>query len=586
MLKEEIYNPLDQYREVYKEKFLGVAASTFEELATASGVDVAENKATCDEIRRLTTILEKTKARQTLWCIICVLMYCLIVAGAVLVYNIVNSDYTCFNLDYDTNVIILTSTIIAAVSFLCSLIFWVHPKLRVIGNERKTLEAKIRELIDKAWQQMEPLNKLYDWDIFARMMSETVPKLEFDPFFTTQRLADLKRVYGWDDSFNQGRSVLYSHSGLINGNPFVLCRTKKMEMGSKTYYGHKTIHWTSRYRDTNGKWRTAHHTQVLTGSYTAPYPGYYEKTRLIYGNIAAPDLCFDRTKNTFSSEQGSLSFKWKLRKLKKQAEKKNSNFVLMQNEDFEVLFNTANRNHEQQFRLLFTPLAQESMLALLRDNKEGYGDDFDFSKKKMINIIVSDHIQSIEFDMDPARYRHYDFEFAKDNFVKLNAKYFRAMYFCLAPLLCVPMYQQIRTRENIYGYGSEAKSAFWEHESLANFWGEDHFKHPLCVTDSILKTSQRDYGNGSSVITVHAHGYKAVQRMYYDKVWGGDGRQHTVPVEWYEYLPVVGTGNIYMNEDTKNDTNLTPVQRQTHIFNRLCDVGGSGVYRRHIASHL
>lgn len=74
--------------------------------------------------------------------------------------------------------------------------------------------------------------------------------------------------------------------------------------------------------------------------------------------------------------------------------------------------------------------------------------------------------------------------------------------------------------------------------------------------------------------------------MYYDKVWGGDGRLHTVPVEWYEYLPVVGTGNIYMNEDTKNDTNLTPVQRQTHIFNRLCDVGGSGVYRRHIASHL
>ena len=65
------------------------------------------------------------------------------------------------------------------------------------------------------------------------MMSKTVPRLEFDPYFTTQRLADLRKSYGWDDSFNAERSVVYSHSGLINGNPFVICRTRKMEMGTK-----------------------------------------------------------------------------------------------------------------------------------------------------------------------------------------------------------------------------------------------------------------------------------------------------------------------------------------------------------------
>lgn len=584
--KEEIYNPLDKYRKVYKEKFLEVAAETFEELASASGLNVAKNKATCDELYSRTTILKKTKTKQVLWRLLCTMMYCLVVIAAIMVWHIVNSNYTSFTQSYDTNICIMILIIAAAIVILCLLIFKVHPKLKAIGTERDQLETRIQELTNMAWGQMDSLNKLYDWDIFARMMSKTVPKLEFDPFFTIQRLADLKQVYNWDESFNEGRSVLYSHSGLINGNPFVLCRTKKMEMGTKTYYGHKTIHWTTHYRDSNGKSQTQHHTQVLTGSYTAPYPEYYEKTRLIYGNIAAPDLCFSRTKNTFSSEQGSLSFKWKLHKLKKQAEKSTSNFVLMQNEKFEVLFNTVNRNHEQQFRLLFTPLAQESMLALLRDKEEGYGDDFDFLKNNMINIIVSDHIQSIEFDMNPAKFHHYDFELAKQNFMNLNANYFRAIYFCLAPLLCVPMYQQIRTKENIYGYGSKAKSAFWEHEALANFWGEKHFKHPQCATENILKTNERCLDNGNSVITVYAHGYKSVHRIYYDKVWGGDGRLHTVPVEWYEYLPVVGSGNIYMNEDTTDDSNLSPTQRQAHISNYLNRAGENGIYRRHIVSHL
>lgn len=585
-LKEEIYNPLDQYREVYKEKFLGVAARTFEELATASGVDVAANKATCDEIRRLTSLLEQTKSRQTRWRWLCGTLYVLIIVGGYVAWNIFDSGYSSFNLSYNENIVILTATAAAIFGMTSALFVNVHPRLGEIGKERERLEGRIKELTEQAWQQMEPLNRMYDWDIFARMMSETVPKLEFDPFFTEQRLADLKRVYGWDGSFNAERSVLYSHSGLINGNPFVLCRTRKMEMGTKTYYGSKTIHWTTRERGADGKWHTVHHSETLTASITAPYPEYYEKTRLIYGNIAAPDLCFDRTKNTFSGEQGSLTYKWKLRKLRKQAEKEGSNFVLMQNEDFEVLFNTANRNNEQQFRLLFTPLAQQSMLQLLRDEKEGYGDDFDFSKERMINVIIPDHIQEIEFDMDPANYCHYDFEYARENFVKLNAEYFRAMYFCMAPLLCVPMYQQIRTRENIYGYDEKAKSAFWEHEALANFWGEDRFKHPRCATQNILKTQERRLEDGKSEITVHAHGYQALRRIYYESKWGGDGRLHTIPVVWYEYLPVTGTGRIFINEDTHDDTRLSPRERQSHIASRLSDVGGSGIYRRHIASRL
>lgn len=54
---------------------------------------------------------------------------------------------------------------------------------------------------------------------------------------------------------------------------------------------------------------------------------------------------------------------------------------------------------------------------------------------------------------------------------------------------------------------------------MANFWGEDRFKHPSCVTDSILKTEKREVGKGDSVITVYAYGYRRMQRLTYVSVW-------------------------------------------------------------------
>ena len=136
-----------------------------------------------------------------------------------------------------------SETIISIILFIilvvAILFIKIHPLLKSIKKERDQLSATIDQLKNEAWEQMSPLNSLYDWDIFTRMMSQTIPKLEFDPYFTTQRLADLRATYNWDDSFNRERSVLYSHSGLINGNPFVICRTRKMEESSKTYYGYK-----------------------------------------------------------------------------------------------------------------------------------------------------------------------------------------------------------------------------------------------------------------------------------------------------------------------------------------------------------
>ena len=574
---EDIYDPLDEYVHVFRDRFKQVAKDTFAQLAEEAKVDVEANRETCRQIYETEESIDSLTSdiSRTTFC--CVALWALVVMGGVAVYVLYDG--------LPTWQVILLVLLLALLVTLLLTVF--HPRLRKQKDERDDLEQTADDFRNEAWRQMEPLNRLYDWDVLTRMMTKTVPRLEFDPYFTTQRLADLQHVYGWDGTFNRERSVIYSHSGLINGNPFVLCRTRKMEMGAKTYYGHLTIYWTTEERDSDGKYHTVHHSETLTAEVTAPYPEYYEKTRLFYGNTAAPDLIFYRRKSGMADKEGSLSYWWKRRRLKsKSRDLSNLDFAMMTNEEFEVAFDTSNRNNNQQFALLFTPLAQKNMLKLLKDYEAGYGDDFDFDKNRMINTIISDHIQSFDLDMNPDQYRQFDYAKAERDFFEINVRHFRAIYFCLAPLLCVPMYQQIRPLQAIYGKDMPRHSAFWEHEALANFWGQDHFKHPGCVTDCILKTHEDRGADGKSTITVYAHGYRAEERVSFVSKWGGDGHMHNVPVYWDEYIPVTGQGSLRMAEDN-TPTNLdAPPSQRIHHINDVLGKTGMSVYRRHIASKL
>lgn len=576
-MQKDIYDPLTEYVNVYRHKFKEVAEKTFAELAAEAQVDVEKNRETCRRIYSEEDSLSKVEAGirwQKVWR---VLLWLCVAVGFIVGFTMYDV------LDY-VDLLIVGFVIFGALGLLFTDI---NPKIKEMKSERDKLTAKVDKLKKEAWQQMAPLNNLYDWDVLTRMMTKTVPRLEFDPYFTTQRLADLKATYGWSDSFNAGRSVVYSHSGLINGNPFVICRTRKMEMGTKTYYGEKTIHWTTEETDSDGKTRTVHHSETLVASVTAPYPEYFEKTRLIYGNTAAPDLIFYRKQSGLADSEGSLKFKMKRHSLRKKSrDLSNADFAMMTNEEFEVAFDTSNRNNNQQYALLFTPLAQESMMNLLKDDKVGFGDDFDFGKQRMINVIFSKHMQSLNLDMNPQQYKGFDYDKAEADFYAINSRYFRAIYFCFAPLLCVPMYQQIRPQEDIYGRNMQQHSSFWEHEALANFWGQGRFKHPSCVTNCILKTEQVQTIGDNSTIKVNAYGYRTEQHLEYVSKWGGDGHLHHVPVYWDEYLPVTGSGMIYLKEDNNfKDDSLTQRQRLGHIHSVLTE-NNLNIYRRHIASRV
>ena len=85
----------------------------------------------------------------------------------------------------------------------------------------------------------------------------------------------------------------------------------------------------------------------------------------------------------------------------------------MSNTRFEVLFGALDRTNEVQFRELFTPLAQTNMVDLIL-SKTGYGDDFNFRKRRRMNEIVSEHSQGRVMNLVPKDYTSYSFDFIKE----------------------------------------------------------------------------------------------------------------------------------------------------------------------------
>ena len=573
---EDILNPVEQFQ-AYKEKFSEIAEKTFDELTEASGVDIEANRILCKETQELKANNKKISKELKLWTVLCVFMW--IVAAVCVIICVADG--------FKSGWLIPTLCILGCVSMLVLLFWKIHPIIKKYKTIIKDQDALIKNKEQEAWDMMSPLNKLYDWDVFNRMMTQAVPRLEFDPYFTNQRLADLVNSYGWDENFSKERSVVFSQSGLINGNPFVIARTRKMEWGTKEYKGSLTVEWTTVEIDSNGKKTKHHHSETLRASVHKPYPEYYEKTRLIYGNTAAPDLNFTRDVNDDKLEVGSRAYKRKLKEIEKFSKDLKNDFAMASNEEFEVLFTTMNRNNNQQYFLLFTPLAQENMINLIRDKEQGYGDDFQFMKHRKLNTLTAAHMQDLPLDMDPRMFWKNNYDEAKQVFLETTCENFRAIYFGFAPLLSIPMYQQIRPVSAIYGTDMPRRSSYWEHESIANYWGEEKFADPSCATSCILKTSESRNDDGTVEVKVRAYGYRAEARVDYVSKYCSNGNYYDVPVHWEEYIPVMGTGTFEMKEDVVDERpDIDPISRLEETNQKLNAFGEDSIFRRHITSRI
>ncbi len=568
---EDVYEPLARYRDEFRENFAALTREKFKELTKRSGVDVRANRALVAQIGKLQREADSASTKKT--CYGCLMAVGFVGAVAALIGAIA------------TNGTGSEAQGLCILGIVAGLILGIAmiPLFKAVAELFASLESQVAAKKGVAWKQMEPLNRLFTWDVTVKLIEATVPRLEFDPYFTADRLASLHSQYGWDDSFNDGKSIIFAQSGVINGNPFVFGHYLDMEWGEKTYEGTKEISWTEWEEDADGRRRPVRRYETLRAHVTKPIPVYGEHKLLIYGNDAAPNLSFSRQPSGLTGKDGefwsSIRKKWRLSRLKAYSRNltDDSDFTLMSNHEFETWFHAKDRDHEVEFRLLFTPVAQTQMLNLMKDTTVGYGDDFTFIKRKKVNMLFSQHLDEATIDTDPSRFHNWDYDAAFAFFVYFNERYFKDAYFAMAPLLAIPLYQQMRTHEDIWKdvLGRKA-SSFWEHEAVANYHGESKFKHPSCITRSILKTHVVQREGGESTIAVTAHGYRGEERVDHEEVYGGDGKWHKVAVHWTEYLPVQRTSNMCLSErGTPSD-----------LFKRRAILSCESAFRRSILSYL
>ncbi|NNG23733.1 MAG1210 family protein [Telluria aromaticivorans] len=576
---DDVHEPLEQYASYFKTAHVTNTSEFFEDLVRRSGVDENANIQTVGQLRELEAQAAGAGSTNKWWRVL--RFVTIMVAVLTALYVVAN---------YSWPWLVVPGIVFAPA---------IHVLNRVINDSDAQLK-RLREACDEkravAWGQMAPLNCLFDWDIVAKLMQKTVPRIAFDPYFSNGRMDELRKSFGWADHLGDAHSIVFSHSGVLNGNPFILARTLSHWMGSKTYHGGLDISWTEQYRNSQGKWETRTHHETLRASIERPFPEYENQTFIVYGNEAAPDLVFSRQPSKLSKLEDGLFDKWRTNRAIKKLEAKSRDvgegktFTVMSNREFDALFDATDRNHEVQFRLLFTPLAQQEMLKLLKDSQTGFGDTYVFEKTQMINVVEPRHMRRTDISGDPQKFHAYELAHARMFFNGYYNDFFRSFYFGIAPLLAIPLYQQHRPHADIYKDTYSHKPCSWEHEAIANYHGEAVFSHPECVTRNILKTSMQHEADGSQNVRVTASGFGSIGRIHHVSVRGGDGRSHQVPVRWDEYFEVQNSANMLVRETISpgevsrdaatdgNDVALPPAFLQRGID------AGKAVLRRSIVS--
>ena len=528
-----IFNPLEEYNTKFKALHLDNINAFFDELVSKSGVDIEANRKTVKEHIELTENLSKLKKKRN-W---------LLFLRVVMIITLVLIP-----------LVILKTT----------------PKIKALKEEIEQANKRAEELLEEANNQMLPLNALFTSNDATALVEKTVPEFDFKPLFTIEQEKDMRVNYDFAGGGGRNYSTLDVLAGHYNENPFLFENRLVHRMGSETYHGYKTIHWTETYRDSNGKLRTRSRSQTLKASVTKPKPFYSTEVVLYYCAQAAPELCFSRDashldrKSEKALERHVKKEEKRLRKKTDKAISKNESFMSMSNTEFEVLFDALDRNNEVQFRTLFTPLAQTNLEKLIL-SKDGYGDDFIFIKEKRTNEIISTHSQNRGLTVSSRSYVSYSFDEIKNNFISKNVEYFKAVYFDFAPLLAIPAYQDRPVHSLKPIPDSSQLYSLRESEALANLVPSYEVVHPKTKTKAILKSEYAGAASDSDEMTITAYSYDIKQRVDIVSVYGGDGRYHDVSVQWDDYIPLEASNSFLVTAADK-----VKEQRVSARRNGLC----------------
>ena len=503
----------------------------FEELVTQSGVNEIENERTVAELRTL----EKTIAdgKSSIRRLRAVQVLSLIAAFVLIIIGATGKGAL-----YALWIVAIVAPVVAFAS--------TGPAVRRLKGDQVDLERRRDAKAAEAAAQMAPLNALHKWGVATALVHAVIPELRFSWFLRESAQRRLHTTFGLAAEFSDNRSMLALQSGTFRGNPFALTRYRHHWIGPFTYHGSLVINWTEHQRNSVGQLEKVHRSETLTATVSKPHPYFATKTTLIFGHHAVPGLYFSRSPSRLSGlDEGTIN-DWRKERAVKKAERRarratsrgTSGYTVVANTEFEALFNAHDRNDEVAFRTFFTALAQGSMLKLLNDNTQGFGDDFHFWKSGMLTLIEPAHIATTDITADPNTFASLSLAEARSRFIEFNVKYFRSIFFTFAPLWAVPLLHDEPPINSSTNAGASPHCSTWEQEVLANHIGEIAFSHPASVTENLLRASANPRPDGTSTVNVTATGYAGAPRVDYVPVYGGDGNWHDVPVHWTEYTEV------------------------------------------------
>lgn len=588
---EPLLEPLKGYNSIYKKQFEENTIRYFNALVKKANVNVEENKSTVSKYKKklseIDALLKKINKQKGLKTFLIILIIILSIIGAYLLVSSIQES-----IDSVIGICSFSGVLILDIVFILLIVKKINPKIKSFNENKCKLEQEAQALLSLAWKQMSSLNVLYDWGIPGEIINKTIPLIEWDKYFNVEKYHYLHDKYGLKPNTEKNVSTVFCSSGSILGNPFLICKDYVQRWYQKRYDGYLTIHWKERVK-TNDGYKTVSRSQTLHASVTRPAPSYNYETYLVYGNEAAPDLKFYRNPSGVSGKTENeidKIVKKGSKKLDKKAEKallKNSTYTKLGNDEFEVLFDGTNRNNEVQYRLLFTPLAQKNLLDIIKKPKP-FGDDFYFEKDRQLNYIQSKHSQSFDYSANPSLFVHYDYEFARKIFIEYNKKYFESFYFDLAPLMSVPLYQQHKSHEYIYNKGFNTNVSIYEHEAIANSFNINYLKPKNADTPSILKTKFICKEGVADRVNIDAYSFNAQRRVTYVSVLGGDGRSHSVPVYWLEYIPVKKTSQMVIEEKNSSrfDFNCILKNKDFNTYMKKFTKMSNCLYERNLFAFL
>ncbi|ATZ16282.1 hypothetical protein JN01_0304 [Entomoplasma freundtii] len=535
MATQIIYNPLAEYQNNLKQIHNDNLTNFFDNLVQQNQIDENLNKKTVEDFyhnKKSLTLTNKKKANLEKGRLALIFLAIIFGIAPLVGWFLLRTNAQVF---LWVGLMAGVGLIGLGLSVYC-IVKKIKPKIQNLHSQSTTFESKMNDLETNCWSQLLGLNQSYDWQLTTRLLEQTLPIVKFDPYLKLDKFQHFLNHGLRNTDFDE--TVIDLKSGEIATNPFIFVEKLHHNLGMQAYFGSITISWTETYTDHEGKTQTRIQTQVLTASVEQPCPFYKTTKELFFSHEVAPKLNFQREPSNLvhSNERDITKAMKKLDNKARKAIKDGNDFNLMNNSEFEVLFNALNRNDEIQFRFLFSDLAQKQLEDFLKNPDYPHADEFYWWKNQELSCLMGTYLTNVSWDFNPQKYQNFDLAAARQNFISSNMTFFENFYLAITPLLATPLLQEPRTIE----YPTLATPEYlasWQKEAIvANFGNE--LIHPLSRTNNIFKIVTNNAANGLEQLMVKAFGYQTIERVTYIPVLGGDGYWHNVPVWWTEYIPV------------------------------------------------